>query len=67
MTGQYRLGDIRHNFADVGKLQTLLGLKPEVSLAAGLGHFAGWVNMQALPDDRLGQVNDELKRRGMLG
>ena len=67
VTGQYRLGDIRHNSADISRLKALLGVSPAVGLAEGLGRFAKWVLTQGLPEDRLSQANDELKRRNMMG
>ena len=67
VTGQYRLGDIRHNSADISRLKTLLGCTPRVSLEAGLACFAKWVLTQELPDDKLAEANAELKRRGMMG
>lgn len=67
VTGQYRLGDIRHNFADITRLKDKLGVIPAVSLDEGLMRFARWVAMQPLPADRLAEANDELKRRNMMG
>ena len=67
VTGQYRLGDIRHNSADITRLWTLLGVKPEIGLDDGLRRFADWVGGEALPEDRLDLANDELKRRDMMG
>ena len=67
VTGQFRLGDIRQNSADVTRLRESLGVTPQVGLAEGLGRFAAWVQAQPLPDDRLGEANAELARRGMMG
>lgn len=67
VTGQYRLGDIRHNLADVTRLRTLLGLTPQVGLDDGLARFAAWVSTQALPEDQLGRANAELAARNMMG
>ena len=67
VTGQYRLGDIRHNSANISRLKTLLGYTPRVSLAEGLARFAKWVLTQELPDDKLAEANAELKRRDMMG
>ncbi len=67
VTEQYRLGDIRHNSADISRLGQLLGIAPRVSLEDGLGRFARWVLTQELPEDRLQHANDELKRRNMMG
>lgn len=46
ISGNYRLGDIRHNFADLSKIQSLLGFKPEVVFSDGLGKFTEWVLSQ---------------------
>lgn len=65
-TAQYRLGDIRHNCADVGRLKSVLNFVPKVELAEGMKRFASWVQTQALPEDRLDQANAELKARNLM-
>jgi dTDP-L-rhamnose 4-epimerase len=67
VTGQYRVGDIRHNRADVTRLNELLAYRPRVGLAEGLQRFAAWVRSQPLPEDRLAAANAELSARGMMG
>lgn len=67
VTGQFRLGDIRHNMADVSRLRDRLGLLPTVELDQGLARFASWVGTQPLPEDRLDQANEELSKRKMMG
>ncbi len=67
VTGQYRVGDIRHNAADVTRLAALLGVHANVDLDKGLERFAAWVGRQPLPEDRLGAANAELERRRMMG
>jgi dTDP-L-rhamnose 4-epimerase len=67
VTGQYRLGDIRHNIADISRLQSVLGHRPQVSLEEGLGRFAAWVLSQAPGVDRLDSANRELVERGLMG
>ena len=66
VTGQYRLGDIRHNSADITKLESILKVKPKVDFKTGLTYFANWVNTQELPSDKLDQANKELKDRGLM-
>lgn len=66
ITGEYRLGDIRHNSADVIKLNKLLACNPEVNLSSGLKSFSDWVLTQKLPDDRLAMANEELKDKGLM-
>lgn len=46
VSGNYRLGDIRHNFADLTKIQGLLGFKPTVAFTDGLAKFTEWVLSQ---------------------
>lgn len=67
ITGQYRLGDIRHNRADITRLRDVLGLVPHVGLAEGLGLFAAWVGKQPLPEDRLDVANAEMRARKLMG
>lgn len=67
VTGDYRLGDIRHNVADIERLKNLLGYVPKVSLEEGLRRFADWVLTQPLPEDRLDKANAELRARKLMG
>lgn len=67
VTGEYRVGDIRHNVADVTRLRELLGFQPQISLEQGLGRFCDWVLTQPLPEDLLGRANAELRARKLMG
>lgn len=67
VTGQYRLGDIRHNRADIGRLAAVLGVAPVVDLPSGLARLAAWVAGEPLPADRLDEATSELARRRMMG
>lgn len=67
VTGEYRLGDIRHNWADVSRLKRLLDYEPQVALETGLARFAAWVSEQPLPEDQLDRANAELKKRNLMG
>ncbi|MFH9657379.1 NAD-dependent epimerase/dehydratase family protein [Streptomyces sp. NPDC017248] len=40
VTGEYRLGDVRHITADSARLRTELGWRPEVEFAQGMREFA---------------------------
>jgi dTDP-L-rhamnose 4-epimerase len=46
ITNKYRLGDIRHNFADVTKASQQLGFKSKITVQNGLFEFVNWVNLQ---------------------
>ena len=65
VTGQYRLGDIRHGFADITRLNTLLGLEPEISLEEGLRRFSAWASKQPAHVDRLDAATQELQKKGL--
>ena len=66
VTGQYRLGDIRHCYADLSQIKATLNFTPQVSLARGIEEFAAWVSSQPLPEDGLDKANEELKKRKMM-
>lgn len=67
VTGQYRVGDIRHNFADTEALERVSGFRPEIGLREGMKRFCEWVRTQPVPADMLEQANAELKARNMMG
>ena len=64
LTGTYRMGDIRHCFADIGRAGALLGYRPSVALDAGLGELAHWLDTQ-VPTDRADEARAELAARGL--
>lgn len=67
VTGQYRVGDIRHCFADLTQARRLLGFEPKVSLASGLDRFCAWAGSQPVHEDRLEQATAELRARNLMG
>jgi dTDP-L-rhamnose 4-epimerase len=66
VTSEYRLGDIRHNVADIAKLLELIPEGPKISLATGLDRFANWVATQEIPEDKLERANAELRDRKLM-
>jgi dTDP-L-rhamnose 4-epimerase len=64
IVGKYRVGDIRHCFADITKAERLLGYRPEVTLDAGMSELAAWLESQAAVD-RVAQASAELASRGL--
>jgi dTDP-L-rhamnose 4-epimerase len=66
VTGQYRVGDIRHCYANISALRVATGFEPRVSLEQGLAAFATWVGGQPLPDDGLDQANRALLEKGLM-
>ncbi|MGY3211136.1 NAD-dependent epimerase/dehydratase family protein [Mucilaginibacter sp. HD30] len=65
VTGNYRLGDIRHNYADLTKISTILGYKPKVFFEEGIERFSKWVNTQETEADNYEQSIEEMKLRGL--
>src|SRR5829696_5492961 len=51
ITGKYRVGDIRHCFADIALADRLLDFRPSVPLEEGLAELAEWLEDQ-VADDR---------------
>lgn len=43
ISGRFRAGDIRHNFADISRAAQLLGWTPMIGFDEGLAGFAAWV------------------------
>ena len=66
ITGNYRLGDIRHNYADISKIKTLLGYKPTYDFKTGIALFADWVNKQSHSSENYQKSLDELTERNLL-
>lgn len=64
ITGEYRVGDIRHCFADIEKARTLLNYHPRVSLDEGLRELAEWLRHQKA-DDKVDSMRSELSSRGL--
>lgn len=66
VTGQYRIGDIRHAWADITKIQKEFGYQPSFTLADGLERFAAWVYEQPIPIDRQLETEREMINKGVL-
>jgi dTDP-L-rhamnose 4-epimerase len=64
ITGEYRVGDIRHCFADIDKARDVLGFTPSVGLDDGIVELAHWLEGQVV-DDRVEQARGELSSRGL--
>ena len=68
VTGAFRMGDIRHNIADISMLEEVLGFVPRVPFNEGLANFLGWAAEQA-PEDKAAYLRSvsELAARGLMG
>lgn len=68
VTGAFRMGDIRHNIADVVNLERAVGFVPRVPFKQGLAHFLAWAAQQP-PEDKGAYLRSvsELAVRGLMG
>ena len=64
--GKYRLGDIRHNYADITKIHKILGYSPKYSFQDGLAEFVKWVQNQKIVEDNYEESIKELKDKGLI-
>ena len=65
ISGQYRIGDIRHNFAGMTKTAELLGFQPKYSFEKGIQAFVEWVNKQEVEEDQYEKSISEMKEKGL--
>lgn len=66
VTGNYRLGDIRHNYADITLANQILGFQPKWTFDAGIKQFTEWVNRQELQTDNYDASLEEMKQKGLF-
>lgn len=65
ISGNYRLGDIRHNYADLSKIVNLLGFKPIYDFNTGIKKFTEWVLTQKLIENNYEKSIVEMKEKGL--
>lgn len=65
ITGRYRVGDIRHCFADITRIRKDIGFSPQVSFEKGLQKLAAWLEQQ-VTSDRVVESRTELEVRGLM-
>ena len=66
ITGNFRLGDIRHNFADINKIKLALNFIPTVNFNDGTKQFCNWVNGQKIEVSKYEWSLQELKAKGLM-
>ncbi len=69
LTGKYRVGDIRHCFADISRAERLLGYRPSVTFADGMAQLGRYLDAQVskgnVSRDRALEARRELDARGL--
>ncbi len=66
VSGNYRMGDIRHNFADLTQAREKLGFEPKVPFDQGVRVFTDWVLQQENAGDKFTQSIEEMRIRGLF-
>ncbi len=66
VTGNFRIGDIRHNYADIKKIRDLLGFSPAYSFDSGLSRFCQWARSIGHVSEAYEQSIREMKSKGLL-
>jgi dTDP-L-rhamnose 4-epimerase len=66
ITGSFRHGDIRHNFADMSKTNNATGFTPEYHFREGLQKFLSWAEAQDCSSIQYQSSLREMRDRGFL-
>jgi len=64
ITGECRIGDVRHCFPDISAARSVLGYEPRTQLAAGLVELVGWIKGRVAVD-RVSEARAALAARGL--
>jgi len=67
ITGNFRLGDIRHNYADISKVNKLLGFTPKNNFEEGIKKFTDWVKQENIEENNSYQKSlSEMQKKGLF-
>lgn len=66
ISGEFRLGDIRHNVADLTHISETLGFKARVPFSVGIGRFAEWVSDRGPEKSAYEDSLSEMRKRGLI-
>jgi dTDP-L-rhamnose 4-epimerase len=64
--GKYRVGDIRHCFPDISKIERVFGFKPQREFDEGMQELIAWVAAAKAPVDRSQASLTELEQQKLL-
>lgn len=65
VSGNFRAGDIRHCYADLGRAGEVLGYQPLLGVQQGLEKFCRWVLTQPILEDQSHKAMSELAQLGL--
>ena len=66
ITGAFRLGDIRHNVADLTRIRQRLGFEPRWAFADGIREFLTWAQSQEAETGGYAKSLEEMRGRGLM-
>lgn len=66
ITGDFRIGDIAHNIADISKAERILDYKQTISLQKGLTAFCKWVLDEERDNSGYEKSLSEMEKAGMF-
>jgi dTDP-L-rhamnose 4-epimerase len=66
VTGNYRKGDIRHNFADMSLIKHDLNYEAKIDFKTGLKNFTDWVSSQTIEASQYEKSIEEMKSKGIM-
>lgn len=67
ISGAFRVGDIRHNVADISRIRELTGFEPKWAFRDGLERFLDWASGHEANDSGYERSLQELAERGLMG
>lgn len=66
LTGQFRLGDIRHNFACMEKIKRALGFEPAWNFERGIAELVLWAKGTGPQESAYEESLSEMREKGLL-
>ena len=66
ISGNFRLGDIRHNYADMSKIERLMGFRPAWDFERGIAAFVDWAAASGPQTSAYEASLEEMRAKGLL-
>jgi len=66
VTGNFRAGDIRHNYADMTRIRETLGFEPAWSFESGIGELVRWAKASGPQASAYEASLAEMREKGLL-
>lgn len=66
VSGNFRIGDIRHNYADISSARQILGFEPKWKFSDGIAEFTRWVDGQEVGEDKYEASLKEMKDKNLF-